>query len=365
VTLWRQTAFALHSRLKVDGSRVLLVQGGCSPEEPGDHAFRESIAVMPGVEGLACSSSMAFNDFGGNVKVAVGGRSAVLIRAPIGFGYLEFYRLKPLAGRFLADGRGSDGASAAREATRNPSVLINESALRRLGFQSAAAAVGQRMTWTRPAMVFGQDQTPNVVSQSEIVGVAPDVTPDARPPVPPRVLYYEPLNLQLVHIRLNGRRIPETLAAIDKAWTDTGHAVIHRRLLDQTLQDMYADVIVQSTAIGVGAGLALVIAALGLLGLAAHAAEQRTKEIGVRKAMGASTADIVRLLLVAVRLRLPRRSAAVAVPGGGRRRAGDRLRHGADPRAAGRPRRPGDGAEVRVAGPRGPAGGACVQRALE
>ena len=146
-------------------------------------------------------------------------------------------------------------------------------------------------------MSYDQHQTPNVVSQSEIVGVAPDLSTDARQPVPARVMYYEPLNLDLLHVRLDGRRIPETLAAIDKAWLGTGQAAIQRRFLDQTLQAKYADVIVQSTVIGVGAGLALVIAALGLLGLAAHAVEQRTKEIGMRKAMGASMADVVRLLL--------------------------------------------------------------------
>ena len=142
VTLWRQTVFALHSRLRVDGSRVLLVQYGCAPA-PGVRAFRELVAATPGVAAQACSSTMAFNDFGDKVKVAVAGRSAELVRAPVGFGYFEFYGLKPLAGRFLADGRGLDGSSAAREAPRNPSVVINETALRRLGFSSPAAAVGR------------------------------------------------------------------------------------------------------------------------------------------------------------------------------------------------------------------------------
>jgi putative ABC transport system permease protein len=170
-------------------------------------------------------------------------------------------------------------------------VVINETALRRLGFSSPAAAVGRVMSWRRFAFDHYVD------SQSEIVGVAPDFSTDARQPVPPRVMYYEPLDLQMLHVRLDGRRIPETLAAIDKAWLGTRRNAIQRRFLDQTLQAKYADVIVQSTVIGVGAGLALVIATLGLLGLAAHAAEQRTKEIGVRKAMGASTADILKLLL--------------------------------------------------------------------
>jgi putative ABC transport system permease protein len=54
---------------------------------------------------------------------------------------------------------------------------------------------------------------------------------------------------------------------------------------------------IQGGIIGASAGLAIVIACLGLFALAAFTAERRTKEIGVRKAMGASRADVVRLLL--------------------------------------------------------------------
>jgi putative ABC transport system permease protein len=60
---------------------------------------------------------------------------------------------------------------------------------------------------------------------------------------------------------------------------------------------MYAGVILQGTVISLGAGLAAVIGALGLFGLSAHSAEQRTKEIGIRKAMGARRRDILVLLI--------------------------------------------------------------------
>ena len=84
---------------------------------------------------------------------------------------------------------------------------------------------------------------------------------------------------------------------IDAAWSQIMHSSIHRRFLSQSLQDMYADIILQGTAISLGTGLAVVIAALGLFGLSAHSTEQRTKEIGIRKSMGAGTGDIVRLLM--------------------------------------------------------------------
>ena len=63
------------------------------------------------------------------------------------------------------------------------------------------------------------------------------------------------------------------------------------------MQDLYRDVVIQGVVVAVCAGLAISIAGIGLFSLAAFTTEQRTKEIGVRKAMGARTIDIVRLLL--------------------------------------------------------------------
>jgi putative ABC transport system permease protein len=63
------------------------------------------------------------------------------------------------------------------------------------------------------------------------------------------------------------------------------------------VQSFYQDVITQGVVLGICAGLAIFIACIGLFALAAFTTERRTKEIGVRKAMGASTLDVVRLLL--------------------------------------------------------------------
>jgi putative ABC transport system permease protein len=67
--------------------------------------------------------------------------------------------------------------------------------------------------------------------------------------------------------------------------------------LDQRLQEVYLDITRQSQFFTAFSGIAIFIACLGLVGLAAFTAEQRTKEIGIRKAMGARTGDILGLLL--------------------------------------------------------------------
>jgi putative ABC transport system permease protein len=303
VTLWRQTLFSLNDRLRVDGSKILIVGGACDPglhpgqaASPGARAFREQVAAMPGVEAAICTSSEAFGNDGATTPVQIAGRPPVMLnRAPVDFGSLEFLGLRPLAGRFFMADRGGDALTQAGP-NRTGAVVLNESAARSLGFASPSSAVGHVVTWKE--MTF-QSATPKLdyAAASQIIGVAPDFTLHTRARVKPLMFVAQPYNVNLFMLRLRGARLPETLPAIETVWTATGHGVMSRVFLDQFLQATYADILLQSTAIGLGAGVALVIAALGLFGLSAHATEHRTKEIGVRKTMGASTADIVRLLL--------------------------------------------------------------------
>lgn len=308
ITLWRQTLFSLNDRLRVDGSRTLVVAGGCdrplglppasgpAPVSPAQRAFRQEVAALPGVEAAICTSSEAFSNDGANTPAQVPGHPpALLNRAPVDFGGLEFYGLRPLAGRFFAADRGGD-ALIRTGPNRTGAVVLNETAARRLGFASPASAVGRVVTWQeRPADPAAAKAV--YAAASEVIGIAPDFTLDTRSPIKPLMFVAQPDNVNIFMARLQGARLPETLAAIDTAWAATGHRGARREFLDQALQERYADIVLQSTAVGLGAGAALVIAALGLFGLAAHATEQRVKEIGIRKAMGASTLDVVRLLL--------------------------------------------------------------------
>jgi putative ABC transport system permease protein len=99
-------------------------------------------------------------------------------------------------------------------------------------------------------------------------------------------------------MKLDGHAVPETLAAIDKLWRKTGGDGAANVVFEtQTVQSFYQDVITQEVVLAICAGLAIFIACIGLFALAALTTERRIKEIGVRKAMGASTPDVVRLLL--------------------------------------------------------------------
>jgi putative ABC transport system permease protein len=92
--------------------------------------------------------------------------------------------------------------------------------------------------------------------------------------------------------------LAETLPAIDRVWDRTsGGLPVQRFFADQFLLRLYIDTLIQGAFIAVCALIAVSIACLGLFALSAYTAERRTKEIGVRKAMGASSGDILKLLL--------------------------------------------------------------------
>jgi putative ABC transport system permease protein len=292
-TIWRQTLFSLNNQLRVDGSSILLIDDAC---DASARAFRDRLATVPGVAAAACAGDAALRNGGMIVSAQIQGSAASpMVSGAVDFGALEFYGLRPLAGRFFDHNHGDDGLLVKGDAAGNPSVVINETAMRKLGFSSPSQAIGKIVIWNRRR--WSAKPTPGTTGQSEIIGVSPDFALDTRRQVLPQVLYVDPISFSVLSVRLVGSQIPEALTAIDASWFQIMHTNIHRRFLSQRLQDMYADIILQGTAITFGVGLAVVIAALGLFGLSAHSTEQRTKEIGIRKSMGAGTGDIMRLLM--------------------------------------------------------------------
>ena len=293
VTIWRQTLFSLENQLRVDGSSILLIDNVCAPS---DRAFRERLVTMPGVAGAACTSELALFNGGMIVNAqAEGGTAVVMVSGAVDYGALEFYGLQPLAGRFFDRNHGDDGRLVDGETTGNPSIVVNETAMRKLGFSSPSQAIGKTVMWNRRR--WSAQPTPGTNAPSEIIGVSPDFNLNTRREAWPQILYVDPISFSVLSVRLNGSQIPETLTAVDAAWSQIMQTSIRRRFLSQRLQDIYADVVLQGTAISLGAVLAGVIAALGLFGLSARSAEERTKEIGIRKALGGSRVDIIRMLL--------------------------------------------------------------------
>ena len=100
-----------------------------------------------------------------------------------------------------------------------------------------------------------------------------------------------------ISVKISPEGLPETLAALEKRWQAlAGERPFEYRFLDQQFGALYRFEARAGQIFGVFAVLAVLIACLGLFGLASFTAEQRTKEIGIRKVLGASISSILILL---------------------------------------------------------------------
>jgi putative ABC transport system permease protein len=294
-TIWRQTTFALDSMMRLNEDQI--VYFGDS-----DRPFRLELAKLPGVDSVGNVSDGALE--GTPIKTFVQdpkrGKTSIGVAA-IDVGFFEMLGLKPLAGRFFSKDQGEDMVLDQTEPgpDSQPSVVLNESAVRELGLTSAQGAVGRSVSWSRPSATGRMVNGFAPFRASRIVGVVPDFTVLASifSRAEPTLYFVDPSSTLLL-AKLEGQRLPETLRAINSLYRQMGHPrPIKIDFLSDTTREGYRDMEVQGAIIGGSAGLAIVIACLGLFSMAAFTAERRTKEIGVRKANGAGSADVLRLLL--------------------------------------------------------------------
>ncbi len=283
--VYRQTQFAFNEGMRLDTQQVLLVRTTCAT------AFPEEVAKLPGVAATACSSNEALNyEWSAQATKRLDGTEADFDLAAVGPGFFELYGFTPVAGRFFARDNPMDNGEAPT------SLVLNEAAVRDLGYATNEAVLGQLIEWP---YVSAKRTGAYRRGPYEVVGVVPDFYLDAvHKEMRPTAYTTHPAASQILSVKLNGADIPETLAAIDRVWAASGEPrAITRSFLDQRVQELYLDITRQSQFFTALSVVAIAIAALGLFALSAFTAEQRTKEIGIRKSMGANRGDIIRLLL--------------------------------------------------------------------
>jgi putative ABC transport system permease protein len=201
--------------------------------------------------------------------------------------FLETFSINLVAGRnFLADAP-----------TDSLAVLLNESAARQLGITAPA---GQMVEL--PAENFGGRMVPmEKPLQVRVVGIVRDFHfRSLREKIAPMVIGYRnnPVHsIDYFAVQLNGQNLPHTLEQLAAVLhqVDPDH-LFEYHFLNEQLALFYREDAKRQTIFSAAALATIFIASLGLFGLAAFTAQQRTKEIGIRKVLGASVASIVSLL---------------------------------------------------------------------
>jgi putative ABC transport system permease protein len=252
--------------------------------------LRTELKNIPGVENVAYSiwTPFAQSNSSTNVSTVPGDDSnkTSLHLLRISPEFFDTYDIPLLAGsapnREMANDRYS-------EESESLNVVVNELALEQLALGPADEAINKRF--------FDLDEDDNlkeyvikgVVPTQNIVGLHNDIHPF--------MFYYDPTNHWVASIRIRGNML-STVAAIEEVWKDViPEYPMQGRFLDETFEEVFQIFRGMNMALAGFAGLALILALIGLFGLAAFMATQRTKEIGVRKVLGAGSMQIARLLV--------------------------------------------------------------------
>jgi putative ABC transport system permease protein len=294
LTIQRQTQYALEERLRLPTDQIYLANGGCR------QGFKEAVARLRGVRTAVCASdsAMAFTRLGTTLDTHDSGKVTFRLAPVEDANFFKGFGVAPLAGRLFAADRDEDDLLRENAASgSNPSIVINEVGARALGYEAPGAAVGQFALWSRMELIGNELRVWDTLG-SQIIGVVPDFSiGSVRDVIEPTAYYIDPSLADDLILTLDGDAIAQTMRAFTELWAKRpGMGPLEGRFLSQYVSELYADILRQSTLFSAFSGVAVVIAALGLLGLAVFTSERRTREIGLRKSMGASRWDILLLL---------------------------------------------------------------------
>lgn len=189
--------------------------------------------------------------------------------------YLHTFGIRLIAGRNL------------RTAATTREYLINERMGRQLGFDDMQALIG------KPLLFGGIDDEPGIV-----VGVVRDYNIHAlRETIEPTVLGYNEQFMRALAIKTNGQDIAPLIAKLEYEWKARyPTSMFEYQFVDDQIAQLYTTESIQQQLIWIASSLAILISCLGLLGLVSLSVQRRTKEIGIRKVLGASVSGIVALL---------------------------------------------------------------------
>lgn len=233
---------------------------------------------LPGIKNISLGTEPMTNGYSSSLfEYVEDGKDPVkwqVYRKWIDTAYIDLYGMELLAGRNL---HASDTVNE---------YVINETAVKAFGFETPQEAVGK---------LIGQQN-----EKRPIVGVVKDFhLRDFYTKIDPMAFQSDRKNLQTFNIKLGNdtSQWQTTLQAIEKKWSQFYPSESFAySFYDETIKKMYAQERHLATLINLATAISVFISCLGLFGLAVLTVFQRTKEIGIRKVLGASVGGIVKLL---------------------------------------------------------------------
>lgn len=263
----------------VDRDHVVVIDVEDAEARKQYESIRAEFMSHPGIIMTSTSSSMPTRISSQTTLSDWDGRAddtrVPIYEASINYDYLEMFGLDVVEGR---------GFSRAFPSDTKGALLLNETAVQQMGWD---AAVGKTIKF------WGSED-----NRGTVVGVLKDYHMHSfHREIEPLMLYMKPDRFSRILVKIEPHHIPETIAFMEERMKGfSPDYPFTYEFLDDAFNRMYKTEQTLSRIFTYFTGIGLMIACLGLFGLAAYMAEQRTKEIGVRKVLGASLSNIMWLM---------------------------------------------------------------------
>jgi len=286
----RQLNFLVNKTLGFEKDGMVIIRNDRSTFRQDLQPLKSELLSDPRILGVTGSlmlpssigmyNTVTWEGAGSNQEIAI-------MHNRVDYDFLDTYEIELAAGRnFSPEFPGDTSAGSDASGPENSrSIIINEEALRQFGWEDP---IGKKVI-----QVFGEEKY-----FFNVVGVIRDFHfTSLRESIRPMNLFLSTDNNRYVSVKLYMEDLNETLKFIEGTWKRVFPNVpFDYFFLDQVLEQRYDSEAGLKRLFEYFSGLAVFIGCLGLLGLASYAAERRSKEIGIRKVLGASSPQIVMLL---------------------------------------------------------------------
>jgi ABC-type antimicrobial peptide transport system permease subunit len=276
VVIYNQLDFMRNKKLGFNKEHLLLIRMRGDLREKFE-SLKDELLQDPNILNVTATSSSPTSGYDfSNSRWNWEGKNPedeLLMRANfVDYDYFETFGMEMVQGRSYSKDFATDTSQA---------IIVNETAVKVMGMKSP---LGKRLG--------GKNYYP------QIIGVVKDYHfRSLHAPIEPLILILAPGYSNVMCIRINSQNLPQTIRYIENTWQKfVADYPFNYRFLDESLHNLYRAEQRVGKIINYFSFLAIFVACLGLFGLASFLAEQRTKEIGIRKVLGASVPGIVVLL---------------------------------------------------------------------
>ncbi|GAA4803303.1 hypothetical protein GCM10023231_35370 [Olivibacter ginsenosidimutans] len=280
----KQIHYIQNKHLGYDRSHILVL-----PIDRKTHGVYEQLKQAFKADPHVLSVTGAYEDptdigWGDGIQAddGTGPKNLSLNATPVDVDYLKTMGMTLVAGRDFTSADFMTEDTAAQGSSYQMSYILNEKAVSDLG-------------WT-PEKALGQIIAKN--TPGPVVGVVKDFHfSSLHTPIGPLLIFPDTSMVKQLFVKVKSDNLAATLASLEKAWkARVGHRTFDYHFMDDDFQSLYKTEERIAGLFSIFSGIAITLACLGLFALAAFTTIQRTKEIGIRKVLGANIPDIVVLI---------------------------------------------------------------------